>query len=85
MTIVCCRYFFIQHHITPQIRHAKGFSLGPDGGAGYTVASMYPEEGGSPSQATLNLMRNQTDEVRAAQGTDHCSDPHQRHPALLFE
>ncbi|WIA15446.1 hypothetical protein OEZ85_002092 [Tetradesmus obliquus] len=62
-------YFFIQHHITPQIRHAKGFSLGPDGGAGYTVASMYPEEGGSPSQATLNLMRNQTDEVLAASAT----------------
>jgi hypothetical protein len=40
---ICCRYFFVQHPITPQIGRAQGFSLGPDGGVAFTTEAPYPE------------------------------------------
>jgi hypothetical protein len=60
----CCRYFFVQHPIAPQIARAQGFSLGPDGGAAITTEAPYPEENGTTAQETMDLLKKQTDEVR---------------------
>jgi hypothetical protein len=61
--IFCCRYFFVQHPISPQISRAQGFSLGPDGGAAITTVAPYPEDDGTPAQETMDLLKKQTDEV----------------------
>lgn len=53
------RYFFVQQHITPQIRNASGFSIKPQDLANFQVEFPYPED----QEETLKLLRKQTDEV----------------------
>jgi hypothetical protein len=62
----------VQHHITPQIARAQGFSLGADRGAAFTTKAPYPEDkgNGTPTQETLDLMKNQTDEVGCCNKSD---------------
>lgn len=56
----CCRYFFIQHHITPQIGRAKAFSFSPEEVAALQVEPPYAQE---LNQELLDTLKNQTDEV----------------------
>lgn len=49
-------------HITPQIGRAQGFAVGPDNVNRFESPAPYPAED-TPSQATLQMMKQQTDQV----------------------